>query len=95
MMAPLGEGRTTEPAHHAEPPLHLCQACGRAWPCPIAQCDLLAEFYGDPIGLGVYLATAFARAVRDRTERGAATDIERTYRRYLGWVGMARRPLRQ
>ena len=79
--------------HYAEPPLHDCLACGQPWPCPTAQCDLLAEFVGDPVGLSIYLATMFTAAVRDRVQHGLLDDNGQMYRRYLGWVRMARRPL--
>lgn len=77
-----------EVPHHAVPPPHTCRNCSRPWPCPTAQVNLLAEFYGDPVGLAVYLSVGLSSAIRDRGELGLTEDIPEMYQRYLGWIRM-------
>ena len=84
----------TDPAtvhHWAHPPTHDCRACGQPWPCPEAQCNLFAEFYGDPVGLALYLARMLEVAIADRETHDLPVDLPTVHARYLGWISMARR----
>ena len=83
-----------ETPHYALPPEHRCRNCQRPWPCPSAQLNLVTEFYGDPVGLAVYLGRMYEVAIADRTKVGLSTDHAEMYRRYLGWIRMTRRPTR-
>ena len=80
--------------HYALPPAHRCRNCQRPWPCPEAQMNLVTEFYGDPVGLAVYLGRMYEVAIADRTALGLTVDPAPMYQRYLGWIRMARRPTR-
>lgn len=75
-------------------PVGLCRACAAPWPCSPAQLALLGEFSGQPLSLSVYLAAAMTDAITDSVALGVSVDLPAMHARYLGWVALARRPLR-
>lgn len=89
---PSGENTRPVRPHLPRPPAHLCQSCDEPWPCPPAQVDLVAEFYGRPSDLSMYLAGRYVEAVRDILSLNPDFDTTGMYERYLGWTILAERP---
>lgn len=95
---PRQAGRKHDPAYRwcgiylPVRPSHLCRPCGESWPCATAQVDLVAEFYGDPTGLSVYLGTRYVEALRDILSVNPDFDTTGMYERYLDWTDLAERP---
>ncbi|MEV6812343.1 hypothetical protein AB0M52_09460, partial [Micromonospora sp. NPDC051296] len=50
------------PEHLPSPPAWTCTGCGREWPCPVKQSQLLAEFGGARAALAVYLGSCLVAA---------------------------------
>lgn len=69
-------------AHLPTRPTWACLGCGGAWPCPTRREQLLAEYTGAPVSLGMYLAACLVDAVMDIPDAPAGS----LYRRFLGWA---------
>ncbi|MFV2103402.1 hypothetical protein [Micromonospora sp. LOL_024] len=79
--------RSTKPPEHLpSPPTWTCTGCGREWPCPVKQSQLLAEFGGARAALAVYLGSCLLAAARDLP----GLPLARARNRFLGWL--PRRP---
>jgi hypothetical protein len=62
-------------------PVWTCAACGRPWPCPSRQRQLLAEYTDARVSLSVFLSACFVQACADL----AAVPAGVLYRRFLTW----------
>ncbi len=69
-------------AHVPLRPAWTCAGCGEPWPCQTRKRQLLAEYDGTPVSLGLFMAGHFVAAVRD-VPAGAEREM---YRRFLGWL---------
>ncbi|HET6483802.1 MAG TPA: flavin reductase [Actinoplanes sp.] len=61
----------------------ICAACGRAWPCPSRQRQLLAEYAEARVSLSLFLSACLVQACVDL----ATTPAGLLYRRFLTWRG--------
>lgn len=73
-------------AHLPIRPLWLCAACGQPWPCGTARLSLLAEYQGNRVALGVYLASLMAEAQNQLAELDGGTAPADLTARFLGWI---------
>ena len=69
-------------AHVPLRPSWTCVGCGSPWRCETRKRQLLAEYDGAPVSLGLFMAGHFGEAVRDMPP-GAE---QKTYWRFLGWL---------
>ena len=76
-------GRDTMSIHLPIRPGWTCGACGRPWPCPTRQRELLAEYEGARVSLMLHLAGCFVEASADLPTAAAGA----LYRRFFGWPG--------
>jgi hypothetical protein len=60
----------------------MCAGCGRNWPCHTRRAQLLAEFDGAPVSLGLLMGAQFAQAAHDLPVEPAGA----LYARFLGWI---------
>ncbi len=60
----------------------LCAGCGDDWPCRTRRRQLLAEYTGAPVSLGLLMASALVDAMADLPAEPAGE----LYERFLGWV---------
>ncbi|PZF94754.1 hypothetical protein C1I99_19050 [Micromonospora deserti] len=74
------------PEHLPWPPAWTCTGCGRDWPCPTKQSQLLAEFGGPRAALAVYLGSCLVAAAQDLP----ALPPARARTRFLGWLPRTR-----
>ena len=62
-------------------PQWTCRGCGRHWPCPTRQRELLAEYQGARVSLMLYLSGYFVDACGDLPAAPSGT----LHRRFFGW----------
>ena len=69
-------------SHQPFGPSWLCRGCGADWPCDTRKRELLAEFDGARVSLGLYLAGTFVVAVTDL----GLLPAQQVYARFMGWA---------
>jgi hypothetical protein len=62
-------------------PTWTCVGCGQLWPCPTRRRELLAEFSGSSVGLGLYLSACLVEASAQLPDVLAGE----LYSRFVGW----------
>jgi hypothetical protein len=78
-------GSTRERPSAARPDW-TCGGCGLDRPCRTRWAELIAEYEGAAVSLGLYMAAMLIDACQDLPERPAGWLV----RRFLVWVGDAR-----
>ena len=68
--------------HHPQRPSWVCSGCGDLWPCHTRRLELLAEYTGAVISLGLNMAAHFIDACVDLPGH-LAGDL---HGRFLGWI---------
>jgi hypothetical protein len=57
-----------------------CDRCGQAWPCPVAQVELVEAYAGDPLGLADLMTRLYVEAAADARLPPAELN-----ERFLAW----------
>jgi len=73
-------------SHLPRRPSWTCLGCGAPWPCHTRRIQLLAEYDGAPVSLGLLMADYLNDALHD-LPAGASPDV---YWRFLGWLDSRR-----
>jgi hypothetical protein len=68
--------------HQPVRPIWTCTSCGLEWPCPSRRAQLLAEYEGAVISLGLAMSAYLQDAAQD-LPTAYAGDL---YGRFLGWI---------
>lgn len=68
--------------HQPVRPIWTCASCGRDWPCPTRREQLLAEYEGATISLGLAMSAYLQEAAQD-LPKAYAGDL---HRRFLSWI---------
>ncbi|MGC9669357.1 hypothetical protein ACNTMW_22725 [Planosporangium sp. 12N6] len=63
-------------------PNWVCAGCGAPWPCETRRNQLLAEFDGTPVSLGLLMGGYFVDCCADLPNRA----VGELYGRFLGWL---------
>jgi len=67
-------------------PVWTCAACGRPWPCPSRQRQLLAEYADARVSLSVFLSACFVQACADLAAMPAGVLYRRSQVSTLGRI---------
>jgi hypothetical protein len=68
--------------HLPRRPAWNCLGCGAPWPCETRKKQLLAEYDGTPVSLGLLMTDYFNDAMHD-LPRWATSHA---YLRFVGWI---------
>jgi hypothetical protein len=68
--------------HLPRRPAWTCLGCGAAWPCETRKKQLLAEYDGTPVSLGLLMSSYLNDAMHDLPPCAE----HHPYQRFLGWI---------